>query len=103
MFCVIKLFPSYPEAHIFTTLLHPPDHILTTEGFVQLDLPDLFASRVQRVLYVDLRRIIRVGAELHGAVLPVKREICYLDGETTGMLQGLVRRKRGANLEECNA
>lgn len=98
--CHKKLFPSYPEA---TTLLHPSHHILTTEAFVQLDLPYLFASRVQSVLYVDLRRVIRVGAELHGAVLPVKREICYLDGETTGRLQGSGRRKRGANLEEFNA
>lgn len=58
-------------------------HVLTTVRFVQLNLPDLIAPRVQRVLYVDLCRVVCVRAELHGAVLPVEWEIGDLDGETS--------------------
>lgn len=67
-----------PPSRVFPTLT------LTSVTLVQLDLPDLVAFRVQRILNVDLRRVVRVGAELHGAVLPVKREIRHLDGETDG-------------------
>lgn len=72
--------------------------ILTTESLVQLDFPDLIASWVQRILHVDLRRIIGVGAELHAAVLPVKWEICDLEGEPS---RDVGRRRGGAGLERC--
>lgn len=55
--------------------------MLTAEGLVQLDLPNLLAPGVQGVLQVDLRRVVGVGAELHGAVLPVEGEICHLNGK----------------------
>lgn len=50
----------------------------TSESLVQLDLPDLLASQVQCVLNIYLCRVVGVGAELHGAVLPVERKILYL-------------------------
>ena len=56
----------------------------TSESLVQLDLPDLPASRVQRVLHVYLCRVVGVGAELHGAVLPVERKILYLSRKYRG-------------------
>lgn len=51
---------------------------LTAEGLVQLDLPYLVAVRIQGVLQLDLGGVVRVGAELHAAVLPVEGEIRHL-------------------------
>lgn len=66
---------------------------LTAETLVQQDLPYLVASRVQCVLQVDLRRVVRVRAELHRAVLPVKWEISNLDRKTCIWLIGRDKRK----------
>jgi len=61
--------------------LRIPTPVLTDVSLVQLDLSDLFAFGVQRVLDVDLRGVVGVGAELHGADLPVEGEVLHLDGE----------------------
>lgn len=53
--------------------------VLTTERLIQLDLPNLLAFWIQGILQIDFCWVICVRAKLHGAVLPVEREICYLD------------------------
>ena len=51
----------------------------TGEGvLIDDDLLDLIAVLVQEVLEVDLRGVIGVRPEHHGAVLPVEGEVCCL-------------------------
>lgn len=73
---------------------------LTAEGLVQLDLPYLVAVRIQGVLQLDLGGVVRVGAELHAAVLPVEGEIRHLGGraERKALTSSLDREKKAEML-----
>lgn len=118
-YSVLLLLPTQPSINPFSQIyihpyIHPATHpsthpflhpstvslstqTLTTVRLVQLDLPYLIAFWVQSVLQVDLRRVVSVRAELHGALLPVKWEIFHLDKRN-----GDVRRvrERGSELYE---
>lgn len=84
-----KMFTPTRASNLpFTFLLrnltpHPTEfqhQTLTTEALVIHNLTDLLAFLIERVLQVEFGGIVRVRVEHHGAVLPVKWEVCHLGG-----------------------